>query len=182
VIALPPFEAGAVHETLACDVPPVAVTLVGAPGTVAGVTALDGADAGPAPAAFAATTVNVYVVPLVSPVTVAEVTDPATVDDAPPGAAVTVYDVIALPPSVEGGVHDTMACVLPPVAVTPVGALGTLPGITALDGADAAPAPTLFVATTLNVYDVPFVNPVTVAEVTDPATVDDAPPGAAVTV
>jgi hypothetical protein len=36
----------------------------------AGVTAFDGADAGPGPATFLATTVNVYVVPLASPVTV----------------------------------------------------------------------------------------------------------------
>ena len=39
--------------------------------TAAGVTAFDAADSPPAPIAFVALTVNVYVVPLVSPVTVA---------------------------------------------------------------------------------------------------------------
>jgi hypothetical protein len=39
----------------------------------AGVTAFDGVEAGPAPAALLATTVNVYVVPFVRPATTAEV-------------------------------------------------------------------------------------------------------------
>jgi hypothetical protein len=39
--------------------PPVAVTAVGAPGTVAGVTLFDGVDGTLDPAAFVATTVNV---------------------------------------------------------------------------------------------------------------------------
>ena len=37
----------------------VAVPMVGAPGTVAGVTELDGADAGPSPTALVAVTVKV---------------------------------------------------------------------------------------------------------------------------
>ena len=59
VIALPPFEAGAVKLTVACALPAVAVAAVGAPGTVAGVTLLEGADAGPAPTALVAVTVKV---------------------------------------------------------------------------------------------------------------------------
>ena len=35
-------------------------------------------------------------------------------------------------------------------------------GITAFDAADAFPVPTLFVAVTVNVYEVPLVRPVTV--------------------
>jgi hypothetical protein len=50
--------------------PRVAVTAVGAPGTVAGVTAADAADAGPLPTALVAVTVNVYAVPLARPITV----------------------------------------------------------------------------------------------------------------
>jgi hypothetical protein len=48
-----------------------------------------------------------------------------------------------------------------------------LTGVTALDAADAGPVPTEFVADTLNVYDVPFVKPVTDALVAggDPDTV-----------
>ena len=56
----PPLEAGAVHattdEALARD---VAVTVVGAPGTVDGVADAEGADARLVPAALVAVTVNV---------------------------------------------------------------------------------------------------------------------------
>jgi hypothetical protein len=89
VIALPPFDAGAVQVTVACPLPAVAVTPVGGPGTVTGVTEFDGAEAGPAPAALLATTVNVYEVPLVSPVTIAVVALPPTLAVRPPGDAVT---------------------------------------------------------------------------------------------
>jgi hypothetical protein len=59
VIALPPFDAGAVKLTVACPLPGVAVPIVGAPGSVAGVTLLDGADAGLVPFALVAVTVKV---------------------------------------------------------------------------------------------------------------------------
>jgi hypothetical protein len=59
VIGLPPVPVGAVQLTLADPLPAVAVTPVGAPGRLLGVTALDGAEAGPAPLAFVADTVNV---------------------------------------------------------------------------------------------------------------------------
>jgi hypothetical protein len=59
VIALPPLLAGAVQLRVACALPAVAVTPVGAPGTVAGVTLFDGADAGLVPMAFVAVTVKV---------------------------------------------------------------------------------------------------------------------------
>jgi hypothetical protein len=59
VIAAPPLLAGIVKLTVACALPPIALTFVGAPGTVAGVTAGDGSLAGPAPTAFVAVTVNV---------------------------------------------------------------------------------------------------------------------------
>ena len=60
MIAAPPFELGAVQLTVACPLPAVAVTPVGAPGAVAaGVTALLGLDAVPVPALFVAVTVNV---------------------------------------------------------------------------------------------------------------------------
>ncbi len=90
MIALPPLE-GAVHDTVACPSPGVAFTPVGAPGTVAagtGVTAVEGNDAAPVPTPLVAVTVNVYGVPLVRPVTFAEV--PALVAVNPPGDDVTV--------------------------------------------------------------------------------------------
>jgi hypothetical protein len=60
VIAAPPFDAGSLKVTVACPFPAVAATALGAAGTVGadGVTAFDGADAGPVPALFVAVTVN----------------------------------------------------------------------------------------------------------------------------
>jgi len=59
VMVLPPVEAGAVKVTLACALPAEATGLVGAPGTVLGVTAPDGAEATEFPAELVATTVKV---------------------------------------------------------------------------------------------------------------------------
>jgi hypothetical protein len=69
-MASPPFDAGAVHVTATCVLPRVAVPIVGAPGSVAGVTDADAEDDEPVPAALIAATVNVYAVPFVNPVTV----------------------------------------------------------------------------------------------------------------
>ena len=54
----------------------------------------------------------------------------------------------------------TVACALPAVAVTAVGASGTAPGVTLFDGADGGPVPIALVAVTVNVYAVPLVSPV----------------------
>jgi hypothetical protein len=67
-------------------VPPSAELAVAMP--LVGVTAVEGADAGPVPIALAAVTVNVYGVPFVRPVTGTEV--PAAVAVNPPGDDVTV--------------------------------------------------------------------------------------------
>ena len=88
MIALPPLLAGAVKVTLAWALPPVAVPIVGAPGTVAGVTLFDAAEAAPVPTAFVAVTVKVYAVPLVRPVTTIGDDEPLAV--IPPGFEVTV--------------------------------------------------------------------------------------------
>ncbi len=55
----PPLLVGAVQVTLAEALPPVAVPMVGAPGTVAGVTELDAAEAGPGADVLMAATVKV---------------------------------------------------------------------------------------------------------------------------
>jgi hypothetical protein len=68
--------------------PAAAPTIAGAPGTVAGVTLFEGADASPVPTAFVAVTVKVYAVPLASPVTVMGEAAPLTLP--PPGEDVTV--------------------------------------------------------------------------------------------
>ena len=79
---------GALHETVTEPDPAVAaVTPVGAAGTAPalGVTALDGAEAVPVPRELVAVTLNVYAVPLVSPVTVAVLAggEPVTVTGVP---------------------------------------------------------------------------------------------------
>jgi hypothetical protein len=59
VIGESPFDAGGVNEIVALPLPGVAVPMVGAPGTMAGVTLFDAAEAAPVPTAFAAVTVKV---------------------------------------------------------------------------------------------------------------------------
>ena len=66
LMAAPPSEAGGVHDTTEeASAPEVAVTPVGAPGTVteatgnAGVAGAEGVDAGPVPTELVAVTVNV---------------------------------------------------------------------------------------------------------------------------
>jgi len=158
----------------------MAVTPVGAPGRVLGVTVALGSDAADVPTPLLAVTVNVYEVPLVSPVRFA-IVSPVVVTVLPPGVAVTVYPVTADPPSPTGSVHDSAADALPASASTPVGGLGTVLGVTAALGSDAADVPTPLLAVTLNVYEVPLVSPVTVALVS-PVVVTVFPPGVAVTV
>jgi hypothetical protein len=86
----PPLLAGAVHDTAATASPAAADTPVGGPGVVRGVTDADGADAWLSPMSFVALTVKVYDVPLVSPLTVAEVASASAAAVAAPGLAVTV--------------------------------------------------------------------------------------------
>jgi hypothetical protein len=74
--------------------------------------------------------------------------------------------------------HDTVACVFPATPETEVGAFGTVKGVTGLDALEVPLSPAVFVATTVNVYAVPFVNPVTTHDVD--AVVHIAPPGDAV--
>ena len=72
--------------------------------------------------------------------------------------------MIAEPPVFAGALHVKDTCVLPAVPTTDVGALGTVRGVTAAETVDVAPVPATLVALTRNVYDVPFVKPVTVAD------------------
>ena len=96
VIVAPPLDPagvvckGPVHVTVTdVALATVAVPIVGASGTVAGVTALDAVDALDVPAEFVAVVVNVYAKRFVKPVTTHE-----------PDAAVTVQPVVYVPPEV----------------------------------------------------------------------------------
>ena len=169
MIADPPLDTGAVHDTVTAPSPRTPTTPVGAPGTPVGVTAVDGADTAPLPTALVAITVNVYAVPFVNPVTTRLAAGGVpvivrAVCAVAPIYGTTVYLVITLPP-LAGAVHDTVAEPEPATADTPVGASGARAGVTAADADDNAPVPSAFVAATLNVYAVPFVNPVTVTDV-----------------
>ena len=80
-----------------------------------------------------------------------------------------------------GAVHDTTDWPFAfDVAVTDVGAPGAVAGTAAADATDATPVPAEFVAAAVNVYEVPFVRPVTVQEVVEVVQVND--PGEDVTV
>ena len=59
VIAEPPVVVGANQETVTCPFPRTPVTVLGTPGTVAGVTATEAVEASELPTAFVATTVKV---------------------------------------------------------------------------------------------------------------------------
>ena len=71
--------------------PAVTFVMLGASGTVEGVTALEAEDGAEVPMPFVAVTVKVYATPFVRPVTVPCVAEaPVTFTNAPPGLAVTV--------------------------------------------------------------------------------------------
>jgi hypothetical protein len=170
-----PFVAPAVNAMLAFDTAPdtvkprVTLEMVGAPGVVYGVTLLDAADAEPVPYVLVAVTVNVYAVPAVRPDTVQG--DAALEQNNPPGEAVALYDVMALPPFEEGAVHDTAADVTPATAVTDVGAPGIPNGVIDADALESDPQPAEFAALTTQVCATPYVAGVTEAVSVEPPTV-----------
>jgi hypothetical protein len=59
--------------------------------------------------------------------------------------------VIAAPPLFDGAVKLTVTWAFPRTPITPVGAAGTVTGVTADDGALGALVPTMFLAVTVNV-------------------------------
>jgi hypothetical protein len=89
---------------------------------------------------------------LIKPLTINGLDDPEAVKL--PGLEVTVYDVIASPPSEAGAVKETVACALPMVAVPMVGVPGTVApavGETELEAPLVEPVPDALVAVTVNV-------------------------------
>ena len=151
VIADPPVFVGAAKLTVALPLLPLAEILVGTPGAIgAGVTADDALEAVPVPTELVATTVKVYAVPLVNPVTVIGDEEPVAVR--PPGDEVTVYPVIADPPVFVGAVKLTVALPLLPVAEILVGTPGAVnAGVTGADALEEPPEMPPFVAVTVQV-------------------------------
>ncbi len=88
--------------------------------------------------------------------------------------------MIAAPPLEAGAEKATVVCPFPIDALTAIGALGTVFGVTLLDAGDAGLVPAALVAATVNVYAVPLASPgTTIGEVIPP---DVMPPGDALTV
>jgi hypothetical protein len=88
---------------------------------------------------------------LVKPLTVAVVELPLTVAVRLPGDEVAVYEVMLAPPLDAGAVQLTVACALPALALTLVGAPATVAGVTEFDAADAGPVPAQLDAVTVKV-------------------------------
>ena len=100
--------------------------------------------------AFCVLIVKVYVVPVVSPLTlvVVVVGDGLTVVIAPVELYVTRYPVIEDPPFAEGAVQLSVTLAIPADAVKPVGASGN-PGVRVITA--GIEEPFAFIATTENV-------------------------------
>jgi hypothetical protein len=94
VMGEPPFDDGAIQETVAFPLPATVETFVGGPGTAADVTVGESELAVEKPAMFSAFTENVYAVPAVSPLMVHVYGDGSTAmcvaHVLPSGDAVTV--------------------------------------------------------------------------------------------
>ena len=162
MIGLPPLLAGAVKVTVACALPAVAVPMVGAPGTPAGVTLFEAAEAGPVPIALVAVTVKVYAVPLVSPVITWECR----------GAGVAVHpagrirrhrvasDRTAAVVGRRGEAHRRLR-IARGGGADGRARQGPVAGVTLFEAAEAGPVPIALVALTVKVYAVPLVSPVT---------------------
>ena len=88
--------------------------------------------------------------PLVRPPTVQPVPLPPAVQVAPPGLAVAVYPVIALPPLDDGADHPRATWPLPAVAPVRIGAPGAAVAGVADSALEAAPVPTALAAVTVN--------------------------------
>jgi len=144
----------------------MAETPIGGPGTMRGVTEDEADEAEELPTAFVAITVNVSAVPSVRLLKVAVRTLPTVT--ATPEEEVTVYPLMNKPPFEAGAVQVTVAEALPATAETPVGAPGTVGGVTGDDAVEGKESPTAFMATTVNVTAVPLNNPMSVAVKTLP--------------
>ena len=151
----PPFTSGAVHDSATCESDGVAVSELGAAGTVLGV-ALATADAAPVPTAFTARTRYEYAAPFVRPVTTNEfvVGVPTTLHVSPPSDEdSTEYPVTGVPPLDDGACHVSAIDDSPATAPIPNGAeafaLGESTPLTLVVGLE----PIAFEALTRTAYD-----------------------------
>ena len=116
-------------KTVARPLAAVTFTIVGGPGTVAGVAPGKGFEPGPVPVALVPVTVNVYSVPLVRPGTIIGLPAPVT-GGWSGGAGATEYVIGDVP--VES-LKLTVISPLPGFSFRIAGAPGTMPGVTGLE-------------------------------------------------
>ena len=126
MIASPP-SAGALNATIAEFEPRVRLVIEGASGAVTATKSSDGSDAALSPTELVATTVQEYVLPLVSALTVIGELVSVAVRLVPPSleSHATVYPVIALPPSALAS-NATVTVFCPMVTPEMDGASGTV--------------------------------------------------------
>ena len=121
------------------------------------------------PEPFIAVTVNVTGVPLVRLKLAVETSAPTVIGL--PTDGVIMYPVIAEPPVEAGGVHETVAELIPTTVVISVGAPGSeADGVTATEE-ESKELLTAFIAETVNVTGLPFVRLVSVVVKTSLPTV-----------
>jgi len=103
--------------------------------------------------------------------------EPDTSPEAPPfvESQLAVNEMIAEPP-LNGGTKVTRMLVVPARTLGGAGAPGTAFGTAVTDGADGRPSPLAFVANTVHVYVLPFVNRLTRSGDVVPVAVPVAPP------
>jgi hypothetical protein len=160
---LPPEPAVTVTVTLPAPATPVGVPGIAGAATV--VTEADEPDSPDVPIPFVAVILNVYAMPVVSPVTrMSPPPDWYTVPVPPGGFEIAVYEVIAEYPL--SGARKLTFTVVGPAAIAPwsLGALGAVPGMTVADRSDCSDLPIPFHASASTVYWVPFLSPVTMQE------------------
>ena len=123
------------------------------------------------PASLVANTVNVYWVPLVSPVIVLDAV--VEVSSAPPrlGDTAMRYVTIGEPPLLVGAAHVSETEESVALATSDETAPGGPTGVPS-SANDSSLSPRRLLATTRNEYGVPLVSPVTLYEVTMPTSVD----------
>ena len=149
------YEAGvppvplSVTVTVAWPLPATAVGVLGIAGAP-GLTDADTEDALEVPLPFVAVAVKVYALPSVSPDTAQDVAGGVTVHVAPPGAAVTVYEV-GVPPLPADTVTVTSPLPGPTDAVGVPGVPGGGCGVTAVEAEDEPDVPLVFVAVAVKV-------------------------------
>ena len=143
-------------------------------GATCGVAEAEAEDAGVVYAPAVAVCVKVYAVPFARPLITHEVAGETTVQVAPPGDAVNVYEVAP--------VTEATVTVALPLLATALGAPEAASGVTDVEAADAVEVRLEPVAVAVNEYAIPLVRPVNVQVVAGAVTVQVMPPGDDVTV